>query len=148
MCNFAPSKRRVIFYMELNSTDWSQYLSHPVFSLISDVADEMGRECFVIGGFVRDIMLNRPSKDIDVVSLGSGIEIAEALCRKIGRKAHLAVFRSRVCGSPTRIILARLAQTCRRRRLPARRPESPRFHHQCHGYMPQQSTLRYACRPL
>ncbi len=94
MCNFAPSKRRVIFCMELNSTDWSQYLSHPVFSLISDVADEMGRECFVIGGFVRDIMLNRPSKDIDVVSLGSGIEIAEALCRKIGRKAHLAVFRN------------------------------------------------------
>ena len=92
MCNFAPSKRRVIFCMELNSTDWSQYLSHPVFSLISDVADEMGRECFVIGGFVRDIMLNRPSKDIDVVSLGSGIEIAEALVKN-GISAAVLAYR-------------------------------------------------------
>ncbi|MBR6758494.1 MAG: HD domain-containing protein [Bacteroidaceae bacterium] len=70
------------------------HLTHPIFSLISEVADEMQRPCFVIGGFVRDIILHRPSKDIDVVTLGSGIELAEALCRRLGSHAHLAVFRN------------------------------------------------------
>lgn len=70
------------------------HLTHPIFRLIGEVADEMQRPCFVIGGFVRDIILHRPSKDIDVVTLGSGIELAEALCRRIGRRAHLAVFRN------------------------------------------------------
>ena len=71
-----------------------KHLSHPIFKLIGEVADEMQRPCFVIGGFVRDIILCRPSKDIDVVTLGSGIELAEALCRRLGRRAHLAVFRN------------------------------------------------------
>ncbi|MBR2377825.1 MAG: tRNA nucleotidyltransferase, partial [Bacteroidaceae bacterium] len=53
-----------------------KHLSHPIFKLIGEVADEMQRPCFVIGGFVRDIILCRPSKDIDVVTLGSGIELA------------------------------------------------------------------------
>ncbi len=71
-----------------------QHLNHPIFSLIGQVADEMQRPCFVIGGFVRDIILGRPSKDIDVVTLGSGIELAEALCNRVGRRAHLAVYRN------------------------------------------------------
>ena len=71
-----------------------KHLTHPVFRLIGEVADEMQRPCFVIGGYVRDIVLCRQSKDIDVVTLGSGIELAEALCRKLGRRAHLAVFRN------------------------------------------------------
>lgn len=48
------------------------------FSLISETADELGLECYVVGGYVRDIFLNRPSKDIDVVVVGSGIEMAQA----------------------------------------------------------------------
>lgn len=71
-----------------------KHLTHPIFKLIGEVADEMQRPCFVIGGYVRDIVLCRTSKDIDVVTLGSGIELAEALCRRLGRGAHLAVFRN------------------------------------------------------
>lgn len=70
------------------------HLTHPIFGLISEVADAMQRPCFVIGGYVRDIILHRPSKDIDIVTLGSGIELAEALCQRIGRRAHLSVFRN------------------------------------------------------
>ena len=54
----------------------------------------MNRPCFVIGGYVRDIFLNRPSKDIDIVTLGSGIELAEALTARLGKRAHLSVFRN------------------------------------------------------
>ena len=71
-----------------------KHLEQPVFKLIGQVADELQRPCFVIGGYVRDIVLCRQSKDIDVVTLGSGIELAEALCKKLGRRAHLSVFRN------------------------------------------------------
>ena len=71
-----------------------KHLDKPVFRLIGQVADELQRPCFVIGGYVRDIVLCRQSKDIDVVTLGSGIELAEALCQRLGRRAHLSVFRN------------------------------------------------------
>ena len=48
------------------------HLNDPIFHLIGEVADEMNRPCFVIGGYVRDIFLDRPSKDIDIVTLGRG----------------------------------------------------------------------------
>ena len=69
-----------------------QYLQHPVFSVISSIASEQHVQAYVIGGFVRDLLLNRPSKDIDVVVLGNGIEFAEAVARKL--KAKLAVFKN------------------------------------------------------
>ena len=80
--------------MESTSINWKSHLNHPVFAHISKIADDMQRPCFVIGGFVRDIVLCRTSTDIDVVTLGSAIEVAEALCRDLGRKAHLSVFRN------------------------------------------------------
>ena len=49
---------------------------------------------YVVGGYVRDIFLQRPSKDIDVVVVGSGIAMAEALARRLGRGAHLSVFKN------------------------------------------------------
>lgn len=55
-----------------------EHFTGKIFKLISETADELGLECYVVGGYVRDIFLNRPSKDIDVVVVGSGIEIAEA----------------------------------------------------------------------
>lgn len=70
------------------------HLDDPIFHLIGEVADSMNRPCFVIGGYVRDIFLNRPSKDIDIVTLGSGIELAEALTARLGKRAHLSVFRN------------------------------------------------------
>lgn len=69
-------------------------LSNPIFRLISETADELRMECYVIGGYVRDLFLERPSNDIDVVVVGSGIAIAEAVGKKLGRKAHVSVFRN------------------------------------------------------
>ncbi len=69
-------------------------LSDPIFRLISETADELQMECYVIGGYVRDLFLERPSNDIDVVVVGSGIVIAEAVGKKLGRKAHVSVFRN------------------------------------------------------
>ncbi len=65
-----------------------------LFHLIGDTADELGLECYAVGGYVRDLYLERPSKDIDVVVVGSGIKIAEALRRKLGRGAHVSIFRN------------------------------------------------------
>ncbi|MBR4712646.1 MAG: HD domain-containing protein [Paludibacteraceae bacterium] len=70
-----------------------EYLDNKVFELISEVADKKGVECYVIGGFVRDIFLKRPSNDIDVVVVGSGIEVAEAF-HKRWKGSTLAVFKN------------------------------------------------------
>lgn len=72
----------------------AEHLSATVFHTVGKVADSMGRECYVVGGYVRDILLSRPSKDIDFVTLGSGIEVAEEVARKFGRHTSLAVFRT------------------------------------------------------
>ncbi len=72
----------------------AKILDQDIFHLIGDVADEMGVECYVVGGYVRDIFLERPSNDIDVVVVGSGIAVAEALKKRLGKKAHLSVFRN------------------------------------------------------
>ena len=72
----------------------AEILNKDIFHLIGDCADELGVECYVVSGFVRDIFLERPSKDIDVVVVGSGIEVGKQLKKKIGRKAHLSVFKN------------------------------------------------------
>ncbi len=72
----------------------AQILDKEIFHLIGQTADSLGVECYVVGGYVRDIFLERPSNDIDVVVVGSGIETASALKQKLGRKAHLSVFRN------------------------------------------------------
>ena len=69
-------------------------LDQEIFHQISEAADRLGKECYVVGGYVRDIFLERPSNDIDVVVVGSGIAVAEELKRMVGRKAHLSVFRN------------------------------------------------------
>ncbi len=71
-----------------------EHLQDKIFQLISEAADEQGNECYVIGGYVRDIFLKRPSKDIDVVTVGSGIELAEKVTQKLGKRAHLTVFKN------------------------------------------------------
>ena len=70
------------------------HLDTPVFCTISDVADELGFETYVIGGYVRDLFLYRPSKDMDIVTVGSGIKLAKAVARKLGKGACLTVFRN------------------------------------------------------
>ncbi len=67
-------------------------LSHPVFRRIGEVADEMGREVYVVGGYVRDIILGRPSADLDFVTVGSGIELAEKVADRLGQRKALTVY--------------------------------------------------------
>jgi len=70
-------------------------LSGDVFRLLRETADELRLPCYVVGGYVRDLFLRRPTNDIDVVVVGSGIAMAEAFARRIGRhKCHLSVFRN------------------------------------------------------
>ena len=71
-----------------------EHLQDKIFKLISETADEMGLEAYVIGGFVRDIFLHRPSKDIDIVVIGSGIELAERIAEKLGKKAKFSIFKT------------------------------------------------------
>jgi putative nucleotidyltransferase with HDIG domain len=71
-----------------------QYLSLPIFKIISDCANKLGVDAYVIGGYVRDIYLNRPSKDIDIVTIGKGIELAELVHKQLGEHAHLSVFKN------------------------------------------------------
>lgn len=64
----------------------------PVFRLIGETADRMGREVYVVGGYVRDIFLGRPSQDIDFVTVGSGIELATEVAAALGRSKSLSVY--------------------------------------------------------
>lgn len=72
----------------------SQKIDRPIFHSVGRIADSLGRRCYTVGGYVRDLFLDRHSKDIDFVTVGSGIEVAEAVARELGRGAHIAVFKN------------------------------------------------------
>lgn len=98
-CNFAPNFR---FYMKLYSdAELAEILDKDIFHKIGEAADGMGVECYLVGGYIRDIFLERPTNDIDVVVVGSGIEVAKKLQQLLGTnpktgrpRAHLAVYRN------------------------------------------------------
>ena len=69
-------------------------IENPVLRMVGETADQLGLECYVVGGWVRDLFLHRPSDDIDVVVVGSGIALAEAVAKRLGKGAHLAVFKT------------------------------------------------------
>ncbi|MDO9184529.1 MAG: HD domain-containing protein [Bacteroidia bacterium] len=69
-------------------------LTHPIFKIISECASEMNIPAYVIGGWVRDLLLNRPSKDIDIVAIGSGIDLAQRVAKKLGNKYHVNVYKN------------------------------------------------------
>jgi poly(A) polymerase len=71
-----------------------EHLTHPVFEMISQVAAEQDIPVYVIGGFVRDILLNRESKDIDIVVIGSGIDFALEVAKKIGDNTNVKYFKN------------------------------------------------------
>jgi poly(A) polymerase len=73
-------------------TDFTSYLTHPVFAKVCEIADSKNTRAFVIGGFVRDLILQRHSKDIDIVVEGSGVEIAEELGKYLG--VRVSVFKN------------------------------------------------------
>ena len=74
--------------------DMNICLFNPIFKVISDIITKNGQECFVIGGYVRDCLLERESKDIDIVVLGSGIELAKEVAAKIGKRTRISVFKN------------------------------------------------------
>ena len=96
--------------LHLTDEDLLNLLDKPMFHRISETADELGLECYVVGGYVRDLFLERPSKDIDCVvvdpqistqdhpadpnTLGPGIRLAKALGKKLGHKANVSVFKN------------------------------------------------------
>ncbi len=71
-----------------------KHLKDPIFNTVSESAKALGLDVYVVGGFVRDILLNRPSKDVDFVCVGSGIALAQAVAKKLGPKVKVTVFKS------------------------------------------------------
>ena len=80
--------------LELTTEELKQYFEGDIFKHISATADELGLECYVVGGYVRDLFLQRHSEDIDVVVVGSGIAMAKALGKRLGRGANVSVFKN------------------------------------------------------
>ena len=74
-------------------TNLKSSLTHPVFKVVSQVAEDQGIKAFVIGGFVRDLILERPSKDIDIVVLGNGLELAQLAAEKL-RVKKISLFKN------------------------------------------------------
>ena len=79
---------------QLDRGQLAALLDLPIFHTIGSVADEKGMECYVVGGYVRDLFLERPSQDIDVVVVGSGIELAKGVAKRLGHGAHVSVFKN------------------------------------------------------
>ncbi|MFM9051876.1 MAG: CCA tRNA nucleotidyltransferase [Bacteroidota bacterium] len=71
-----------------------EHLRHPVFGIIAEEATAMGTEAYVVGGFVRDLMLGRVSKDIDIVVVGSGIDLAHRVADRIGPEVNVSYFKN------------------------------------------------------
>ncbi|MDL2255613.1 CCA tRNA nucleotidyltransferase [Parabacteroides sp. OttesenSCG-928-K15] len=81
-----------MYYIEEEEIE--AHLSKKPFRLVAEVADALHLDAYVIGGYVRDIFLRRPSKDIDIVTVGSGIALAKAVAQQLGKRAHLSVFKN------------------------------------------------------
>jgi putative nucleotidyltransferase with HDIG domain len=91
---FADAKKTasVAFWLKLKNSIVKAHLEHPVFKIIASAAEELGIDAYVIGGFVRDIFLKRPSKDIDIMAVGNGIELAKKVAVLSGKEDSLSVF--------------------------------------------------------
>lgn len=71
-----------------------EHLQHPIFKIVSEASAELNYPCYAIGGFVRDILLQRESKDLDIVCVGNGIELANKVAEKLGPKTKVSVFKN------------------------------------------------------
>lgn len=78
----------------LTNAEIAKTIDKRLFRILSETVDEMGLEAYIVGGYVRDMLLERPSKDIDVVVVGSGIEVAKAFAKKLGKGAHCSYFKN------------------------------------------------------
>jgi poly(A) polymerase len=80
--------------MYLSQEEILLHLNKDIFRIISEAADELNLECYLIGGFVRDFFLYRTSNDIDVVAVGSGIDLAKLVAKKLGSKKDITIFKN------------------------------------------------------
>lgn len=71
-----------------------EYLTHPIFKLIGTAADELGQPAFVVGGFVRDIIMGNDTKDIDVVTVGDGLKLASMVAGRLGKSVKVHYFKN------------------------------------------------------
>lgn len=79
---------------ELSQDELKKCFDAPIFSVISATADSLNMECYVVGGYVRDLFLQRPSNDIDIVVVGSGVKMAQTLKKRLGHEANISVFKN------------------------------------------------------
>lgn len=78
----------------LTNAEIAERIDTRLFRMLSETVDEMGLEAYIVGGYVRDMLLERPSKDVDVVVVGSGIEVAKAFAKRLGKGAHCSYFKN------------------------------------------------------
>jgi poly(A) polymerase len=83
-----------LFWTKPVFVNFKSTLTHPVFNVVAECAGNMGVSAYVIGGWVRDIILKRPCKDIDIVAIGSGIELAQCVAKKLGNHYHVNVYKN------------------------------------------------------
>jgi poly(A) polymerase len=74
--------------------DFSEYINDKIFHAVADQAEVLGLETYVVGGYVRDLILERPSKDIDFVTIGDGIELARNVAKSLNPKLKVSVFKN------------------------------------------------------
>ena len=82
------------FIMDISQNEILSHLNKDIFKIISESADELGMECYLIGGYVRDFFLFRQSNDIDIVAIGSGIDLAKWVGKKLGAKRNITIFKT------------------------------------------------------
>ncbi len=80
--------------IEQQKSNLSGLIDRRIFHLVGETADSLSRECYVVGGYVRDLIIGRHSKDIDFVTVGAGISVAEAVASRLGKGTHISVFRN------------------------------------------------------
>lgn len=80
--------------MYLSQKEILSHLNKDIFRIISQAADELNLECYLIGGSVRDFFLYRPSNDLDIVAIGSGIDLARLVAKKLGSKKDITIFKN------------------------------------------------------
>lgn len=75
-------------------SEYLKYLKDPIFKLICEAGKELGQDTYVVGGFVRDMLLNRDTKDIDIVTIGPGIELARKVAEKLSKGAKVSEYKN------------------------------------------------------
>ena len=145
----------------LTTEEIRQKIDSPLFHALTATADDLGMECYLVGGYVRDLFLQRPTNDIDVVVVGSGIAMAKAFAARLKGKAAVSVFANfgtaqvKWHSHEVEFVGARRESYSHDSRKPIVEDGTleddqnrPRLYHQRHGRLPQCRAARRTGRPL